>query len=97
MKLQWIEDPAHGWLKVKTKDLLKIMASDIVHISSYSYLGPLGEFSYLEEDSDATKFIDTLGREKFIGMKVKTVYQDPTPIRDYPRFDAVWVFNYISK
>lgn len=52
----FISDPGHGWLKVNTRDLfaLGLTPSDF---SSYSYRR--GDDLYLEEDCDASLFIET--------------------------------------
>lgn len=53
-------DPGHGWIKVP-KVLLETLgiAKDI---TSFSYVR--GEFAYLEEDCDFSKFADTYGIDK---------------------------------
>lgn len=52
MKLDFIQDPGHGWLKVKKDLLIKL---DIANkISSYSYMR--GAYAYLEEDCDYSTF-----------------------------------------
>ena len=54
MKKVFHSDPSHGWLAVKLNELkmLGIQAD----ISSFSYVK--GKTAYLEEDCDATKFIE---------------------------------------
>ncbi len=52
MKYNFYEDPGHGWLKVHKKELTGIEDK----ISAWSYMR--GEYVYLEEDCDATLFID---------------------------------------
>ncbi len=47
-------DPSHGWLKVERKELIDLGIES--QISGYSY--QKGDFAYLEEDSDASIFID---------------------------------------
>jgi hypothetical protein len=46
-------DPGHGWMKVPNKELIAL--GIVEKISTYSYMR--GEYSYLEEDKDATIFI----------------------------------------
>jgi hypothetical protein len=52
----FISDPGHGWLKVNTRDLfaLGLTPGDF---SSYSYRR--NDDLYLEEDCDASRFIET--------------------------------------
>lgn len=45
-------DPGHGWLKVEMKELVRLKIH--LAISGYSYTK--GDFVYLEEDCDLTKF-----------------------------------------
>lgn len=54
-KFHYYSDPGHGWLKVKISLLEELGIAD--QISSCSYV--LGEYAYLEEDADATLFMDT--------------------------------------
>ena len=46
-------DGGHGWLAVKTKELVELGIAD--KITSYSFYK--GKTTYLEEDQDATAFI----------------------------------------
>src|ERR1035437_1425689 len=58
----FFSDPGHGWLKVSKKELEKLGISD--KISGYSYMQ--NDSVFLEEDSDATKYINALlQKEKF--------------------------------
>ena len=76
------QDSGHGWLAVKRMELV---ALGILHkVSAYSY--QRGETVYLEEDSDASLFLDALannGRE----CTFKENYRDGrSPIRNYEGF-----------
>ncbi len=53
-KYDFYNDPSHGWLKVQRKELVELGIE--TQISGYSY--QKGDAVYLEEDSDAPKFID---------------------------------------
>jgi len=53
-KYDFYSDPAHGWLKVTRKELVELGIES--QISGYSY--QKGDAVYLEEDSDASKFMD---------------------------------------
>ena len=93
--MKWINDPGHGWLEVKTKNVLKILGDDVRNISRYSYLSPDGSYSYLEEDCDAGVFINAYGRDEYTALNVPEQYVEYTPIREkYPSFDPDWVFQY---
>jgi hypothetical protein len=59
---KFYSDPAHAWLAVKRKELIELGLEN--PISSYSY--QRGDTVYLEEDQDATLFINTL---KSLGKK----------------------------
>lgn len=60
-------DPGHGWLSVPL-ELLRDLG--IQHdISSFSYIGH--DVAYLEEDSDAPKFLHAF-REQFPELELKT-------------------------
>lgn len=56
-----MNDPGHGWLRVKYADVLAAGCAD--KISPYSYAGALPLRSdtnvYLEEDCDATVYLDS--------------------------------------
>jgi len=53
-KYDFYSDPSHGWLKVKRQELIDLGIKD--KISGYSY--EKGDAVFLEEDSDAPKFMD---------------------------------------
>jgi hypothetical protein len=52
----WHLDSGHGWLAVKSVEIKELQLSD--KISSYSYISKSGKTIYLEEDVDATLFIN---------------------------------------
>lgn len=53
----WHSDPGHGWLQVPLVTVHKFGCS----ISNYSYRDD--KWAYLEEDTDAGKFLECLGFE----------------------------------
>jgi len=57
-KYDFYSDPGHGWLKVKRQELVELGIES--QISVYSY--QKGDAVYLEEDSDAPKFMDAWER-----------------------------------
>jgi len=76
-------DSGHAWLAVKRAELIKL--GILNQISSCSY--QKGGTVYLEEDCDAGVFIEA---KQKIGEPVvpKETYQENTPIRNYPCFNA---------
>ena len=80
----YYQDPGHGWVKVMKSELADL---GITHeISRYSY--ERGEWAYLEEDSDASKFITAYEAKHGNRPELKEVYQENTPIRNYDRYEA---------
>ena len=80
----FFSDPGHGWLAVKRKELIEL---NIIHkVSECSY--ERGNTVYLEEDCDASLFIQTL-RDKGIEIKYRESISpiDQSPIRRYGRFE----------
>jgi hypothetical protein len=55
--LRFISDAGHAWLEVPTVD---VVASGITP-SQYSYIDATNGMTYLEEDCDATKYLDATG------------------------------------
>ena len=90
-KPKWYTDAGHGWLRVETAQIFELGVVD--QISPYSYLSPDGKFAYLEEDSDATPFIEAYGRDKYEaeGSAMPDQYSHRSHIRDYPDYSADYV------
>ena len=82
-KYLFIHDPGHGWLVVPEAELKKLNIADKISGFSYRNAGK----AYLEEDSDFGVFAKAkeAAGETF---KLEEVYQENTPIRNYPRFGA---------
>lgn len=82
-------DGGHAWCKVPVSSL---EALDLVDkITPYSYL--LGKYAYLEEDQDATTFIDALV-DKGIPFTFTTHHTDRlSAIRNYPSFSRQMIEN----
>jgi len=74
-------DPGHGWLAVKRAELIRLNILD--KVTPYSYQN--GATVYLEEDCDASLFIE---RKEEVGEEINTKesYQENTPIRRYAGF-----------
>ena len=80
---KYYQDPGHGWIAVKIKVLesLGLSPSDF---TVYSYLK--GKTMYLEEDDDASKFVETWIKK--FGSRPNVVEKHTnknSPIRSYPR------------
>jgi len=77
-------DPGHAWLAVKRAELKRLGILD--KISGCSYQN--GNTVYLEEDCDASLFLDAKEKadEKVTKEQVRESYKEYTPIRTYERF-----------
>jgi hypothetical protein len=63
IRLNWITDPSHGWLKVSRADVKKLgLSAD--SFSTYSYQSAKGTTYYLEEDSDAPILLKALDESR---------------------------------
>jgi hypothetical protein len=82
----WYSDPSHGWLKVPFKDLYDSGVSQ--KISSFSYLGTGSRFGYafLEEDCDASLFLDAIDLEPTFKERHSNIRESFT--RKLPRYSA---------
>ena len=81
-------DPAHGWLRVNTKDIADLGIGE--KVSAYSYLSSGGRITYLEEDSDATLYMKEAEKR---GWEIEVKYKEHRGrsfIRNLPSYDANW-------
>ena len=82
MRLNFYEDPGHGWLAVPLPLLDKLGLLD--QISSYSYMR--GMLAHLEEDCDYSLFWAAAQRAG-IQLHIRTTRTDQrSRIRNYERF-----------
>ncbi len=83
--LVFYSDPAHGWLRVERVDLAQLgIAQDI---TGYSYQS--GEYVYLEEDQDATAYIDAAEAAGWkLSWTEKVEPHNMSRIREYARYRA---------
>jgi hypothetical protein len=81
MKYRFISDPGHGWVEVKINELHKLGITQAISRYSYQHQGN----AYLEEDCDAAVFMDAK-RAAGEPVELVEVYQEVTPIRNYPSF-----------
>ena len=82
-------DPGHGWLQVTLADMVNVGLKP-ENFSQYSYRSRRTRDNsipvfYLEEDCDASKFVDAYVALNKCQPKIKEVYQEHTFIRDLPR------------
>lgn len=82
MILRMISDPGHGWLEVPVSELARLGIAKQISRSSYR----AGRMAYLEQDSDAGKYLDALEAAGEPRPNITEVFQEFTPIRDYPRY-----------
>jgi hypothetical protein len=74
-------DPGHGWLEVPMALLSRLGLLEKITPYSYRKLGT----AYLEEDLDTQVFLDA-AKQAGMEISIMEVYDDPTPIRDYPHY-----------
>lgn len=91
MSYVFYEDAGHGWLKVPTRELLKL--GIVEQITPYSYLSKDGRFAFLEEDCDLTTFVDA---KTAIGEKWPYVvrHSERSRIRNYPHYQSDWILEH---
>lgn len=80
----FISDPGHGWLKVPYAHVLWFGIQD--DVSGYSYL--YKEYAYLEEDADATLFMNAAKRAQW-DIKFNEIYDQNGGVRAFPKFHVV--------
>ena len=78
------EDPGHGWVKVPYTLLVKLGIEKT--ISSYSY--QRGDFVYLEEDCDYTKFYDAMSNNDIVIQLVSKHTNKQSKIRSYNSYQV---------
>ena len=81
--LTFTSDPGHGWLSVSLKDVITLGIKDKISSCSYMTLTR----AYLEEDCDASVFINAAKEQKW-EINIKNTNVDVTPIRNYASFDV---------
>lgn len=86
---KFYNDPGHGWLAVKRKELIELGV--IGQISRYSY--QRGGTVYLEEDGDASRFINAYVAKGLCATVKDFPYESKyseknSPIRSYDSFKA---------
>jgi hypothetical protein len=83
MKLNVYTDPGHGWVKVRKSLLKKLGIADKITPCSYMR----GDYAYLEEDCDASIFVEAMKRAgKPYEFKVYTTRDRASRIRNYASY-----------
>ena len=80
-RFRFINDPGHAWLEVTRERLRESGVADEISPFSYQH----GPFVYLEEDDDATRFLDAI-RSAGVHPEIIKTYEDPTRIRDFAQY-----------
>ena len=75
-------DGGHGWLKVSKKELKGLGIAD--KISHYSY--QRGDFAYLEEDCDYSKFVAVMNSLGYTVQVVDKFSNKRSKIRSYDSY-----------
>jgi hypothetical protein len=83
--LTWYTDPGHAWLRVH-RDVLAVHGFSESDFSCFSYVDQYG-FLYLEEDSDASQFLDAIDPARAIHFEEARTETD-SHVRDLPRLNG---------
>jgi hypothetical protein len=84
LKLKSYSDDSHGWIAVKKQVLIDLGILDI--ISFCSYVSKSGSTIYLEEDSDANKFINRANEKGLCVQLTHVRHEGSSWIRSLNRF-----------
>lgn len=78
-------DAGHGWLAVKTRELVELGVAD--KITAFSYTK--GKSSYLEEDVDMSTYINAQ-KDRGVTVEIRQGkrWDKKSPIRAFPTFQA---------
>lgn len=78
-------DAGHGWLAVKTRELVELGIAD--KITAFSYTK--GKSSYLEEDVDMALYVNTQ-QDRGVTVEVRQGkrWDKKSPIRAFPAYQA---------
>ena len=84
MKLNYYQDPGHGWIKTPKALLERLgIAGDISH---YSYMR--GDYAYLEEDCDAERLFQAAGAHGLV-IRLNHMHSNKqSKIRNYESYQA---------
>jgi len=91
VKYDFYSDGGHGWLKVAIIELEKLQIHDQISSASYMRTG----YAYLEEDCDASLFVDAKQNTgERVNGKNHTPSDSSSKIRNYETYDY---YDYIKK
>lgn len=78
-------DAGHGWLAVKTRELVELGIAD--KITAFSYTK--GKSSYLEEDVDMALYVNTQ-KDRGVNVEIRQGkrWDKKSPIRAFPAYQA---------
>lgn len=83
MSYTYHQDPSHGWVEVSMAELRALGIAG--RISPWSYRD--GETAYLEEDDDASLFLDTM-RSCGTPVELVVLRHEYSPVRNYRPYRA---------
>lgn len=83
LKLKSYTDAGHGWIAVK-RDVLQAWGI-LDQVTHCSFQSKTGKTVYLEEDCDATLFMNQ-AKTRGVQVEFKNSYKEVSPVRNYPRF-----------
>lgn len=86
LKLKFYSDPGHGWLAVKRKLVQELNLLNKITLYSYQK----GDTVYLEEDCDASVFMDAAKSAGYEVLVDQRHTNKTHPIRSYERFVDVY-------
>lgn len=85
MKLLFIEDAGHGWLRVPVAELIELGL--VQAISAFSYISPSRKWAYLEEDCDVERYLVAKGWGKDEwANNIKRQHSTRSAVRGYDSF-----------
>lgn len=84
MKYKFHSDPGHGWLEVPANEVFQL--GIVPGISRYSYVSKDRQKIYLEEDCDASLFIEAKKNNGQVVEFEDVNYDNQCFIRNLPRF-----------
>ena len=87
------EDGGHAWIRVR---LIELIALSLEYdITPFSYIK--GQYAYLEEDCDLTKFFNTYNATTGREPKHTTIYSERCRIRNYARYTPAKAYKYVGE
>lgn len=97
MNVDFIIDPGHGWLKVPLCVLDQWGLLPQITPYSYIRLGVRQSFAYLEEDCDASVFMDA-AKQRGVAVKLRerVAGQKESKVRRYEPFTCARAHTYLA-